>query len=446
MQIKYIKTLVARLGAIVDGWDEQSGAPAVERHIAASLLAELYEAVKFDTALAATEIVKEVAMSAPVEEPSDETVEEESSEEVAQIIDLSDIFGGSFDDESEEVEEIEQPAEEIEEVQPEEQPAEEVVEEVVEIPAVEEEPIVVEQEVVAPIDDPAPIEEVEEPTEEPMVEVNIPEVEEEVAPAVEGESPAVVEEPTPAVADEKPIEIEEEKPAETDDERPESKQTSLFDMEVVRRPRSSSSRRVIMSLYGGSVPESRSEEKTEKTAEPKPAEPKPAEPKPAEPATEQPEQPEQIERPEPTEQANQPEQPEPKSAESPVESATVAPVSVAERIAAAQAETQSQQVLGEVIGAGTTTLAEAVAASQPMAQTVQNDRVNSLRNALGINDRFILIRDLFGGDGEAFERAIDELDAFEDFNECLVYMSAYRWNPNCDGARMLMDLVTRKLL
>ena len=414
MQIKDIKTLVARLGAIVDGWDEQSGAPAVERHIAASLLAELYEAVKFDTALAATEIVKEVAMPAPVEEPSDETVEEESSEEVAQIIDLSDIFGGSFDDEPEQTEEIEEPAEEIEEElaeqpiaveqpieeeHPEEQPAEEVVEEFVEIPAVEEEPIVVEEEVATPIEEPTPIEEEIEET------ISF-EVEEEVAPAVE---------------EEKPIEVEEEKPAEVEEEKPESKQTSLFDMEVVRRPRSSSSRRVIMSLYGGSVPESRSEEKVEKPAEPKPVEPTPA-------------------------PIEEPEKPEPQKEEQHVESATVAPVSVAERIAAAQADAQGQQVLGEVIGAGTTTLAEAVAASQPIVQTVQNDRVNSLRNALGINDRFILIRDLFGGDGEAFERAIDELDAFEDFNECLVYMSAYRWNPNCDGARMLMDLVTRKLL
>ena len=414
MQIKDIKTLVARLGAIVDGWDEQSGAPAVERHIAASLLAELYEAVKFDTALAATEIVKEVAMPAPVEEPSDETVEEESSEEVAQIIDLSDIFGGSFDDEPEQTEEIEEPAEEIEEElaeqpiaveqpieeeHPEEQPAEEVVEEFVEIPAVEEEPIVVEEEVATPIEEPTPIEEEIEET------ISF-EVEEEVAPAVE---------------EEKPIEVEEEKPAEVEEEKPESKQTSLFDMEVVRRPRSSSSRRVIMSLYGGSVPESRSEEKVEKPAEPKPVEPTPA-------------------------PIEEPEKPEPQKEEPHVESATVAPVSVAERIAAAQADAQGQQVLGEVIGAGTTTLAEAVAASQPIVQTVQNDRVNSLRNALGINDRFILIRDLFGGDGEAFERAIDELDAFEDFNECLVYMSAYRWNPNCDGARMLMDLVTRKLL
>ena len=444
MQIKDIKTLVARLGAIVDGWDEQSGAPAVERHIAASLLAELYEAVKFDTALAATEIVKEVAKPAPVEEPSDETVEVESSEEVAQIIDLSDIFGGSFDDEPEQTEEIEEPAEEIEEEiaeqpieeeqpiaveQPEEQPAEEVVEEVVEIPAVEEEPIVVEEEVATPIEEPAPIEEEIEETisfeveEEvaPAVEEASPAEVEVVALAVEEESPAEVEVVVPAVEEEKPIEVEEDKPTEVEEERPESKQTSLFDMEVVRRPRSSSSRRVIMSLYGGSVPESRSEEKVEKPAEPKPVEPT-------------------------TAPIEEPEKPEPQKEEQHIESATVAPVSVAERIAAAQADAQGQQVLGEVIGAGTTTLAEAVAASQPMVQTVQNDRVNSLRNALGINDRFILIRDLFGGDGEAFERAIDELDAFEDFNECLVYMSAYRWNPNCDGARMLMDLVTRKLL
>ena len=433
MQIKDIKTLVARLGAIVDGWDEQSGAPAVERHIAASLLAELYEAVKFDTALAATEIVKEVAMPAPVEEPSDETVEEESSEEVAQIIDLSDIFGGSFDDEPEQTEDVEEPAEEIEKElaeqpiaveQPEEQPAEEVVEELVEIPAVEEEPIVVVEEVATPIEEPAPIEEEIEETISPEVEAEVaPAVEEEspaevevVAPAVEEASPAEVEVVAPAVEEEKPIEVEEEKPAEVEEEKPESKQTSLFDMEVVRRPRSSSSRRVIMSLYGGSVPESRSEEKVEKPAEPTPA------------------------------PIEEPEKPEPQKEEPHVESAIVAPVSVAERIAAAQADAQGQQVLGEVIGAGTTTLAEAVAASQPIVQTVQNDRVNSLRNALGINDRFILIRDLFGGDGEAFERAIDELDAFEDFNECLVYMSAYRWNPNCDGARMLMDLVTRKLL
>lgn len=409
MQINDIKILVARLGAIVEGWDKQSGAPAVERHIAASLLAELYEAVKFDTALAATEVTKAVAEPAPVEEP----IEEPEEEQVAEVIDLSDIFGGSFDDE------IEKPAEEVEpevEVEPEPEPEIEVLPE----PEIEEEPISIEEEQPAEPEEEPIVEEEPAPIEEevaPEVEEVAPVAEEEIAPAVE-ETPAVEEEKAPAV--EETPEVEEEKPA--------SKQASLFDMEVVRRPRSSSSRRVIMSLYGESTPAPQSEkpEKVEKIEKiDTPVEPANAEPAPA-----------PIEEP-------APEPIEPQK-EEPIESATLA-VSVAERLAAAQSESQPQ-ILGEVIGAGTTTLAEAVAASQPMVQTVQNDRVNSLRNAIGINDRFILIRDLFGGDGAAFERAMDELDAFDDFNECLVYMSTYRWNPNSDGARMLMDLITRKLL
>ena len=410
MQINDIKILVARLGAIVEGWDEQSGAPAVERHIAASLLAELYEAVKFDTALAATEVTKAVAEPAPVEEP----IEEPEEEQVAEVIDLSDIFGGSFDDE------IEEPAEEVEpeiEVLPE--PEIEVLPE----PEIEEEPISIEEEQPAEPEEEPIVEEEPAPIEEevaPEVEAEVaPVAEEEIAPAVE-ETPAVEEEKAPAV--EETPEVEEEKPA--------SKQASLFDMEVVRRPRSSSSRRVIMSLYGESTPAPQSEkpEKVEKIEKiDTPVEPATAEPAPA---------PAPIEEP-----ASEPIEPQ---KEELIESATLA-VSVAERLAAAQSESQPQ-ILGEVIGAGTTTLAEAVAASQPMVQTVQNDRVNSLRNAIGINDRFILIRDLFGGDGAAFERAMDELDAFDDFNECLVYMSTYRWNPNSDGARMLMDLITRKLL
>lgn len=402
MQINDIKILVARLGAIVEGWDEQSGAPAVERHIAASLLAELYEAVKFDTALAATEVTKAVAEPAPVEEP----IEEPEEEQVAEVIDLSDIFGGSFDDE------IEEPAEEVEpevEVGPEPEPEPE--------PEIEEEPISIEEEQPA------------EPEEEPIVEEGPAPIEEEVAPEVEAEVAPVAEEEIAPAVEETPAVEEEKAPAveeipEVEEEKPASKQASLFDMEVVRRPRSSSSRRVIMSLYGESTPAPQSEkpEKIDTPVEPATAEPAPA--------------PAPIEEP-----ASEPIEPQ---KEAPIESATLA-VSVAERLAAAQSESQPQ-ILGEVIGAGTTTLAEAVAASQPMVQTVQNDRVNSLRNAIGINDRFILIRDLFGGDGAAFERAMDELDAFDDFNECLVYMSTYRWNPNSDGARMLMDLITRKLL
>lgn len=426
MQINDIKTLVARLGAIVDGWDEQSGAPAVERHIAASLLAELYEAVKFDTALAATEVAKVVAEPEPAEE-----VVAEPAEEVAEVIDLSDIFGGSFGDDDEEIVEqevAEQPIEEVaepeQEIEPEpesepeieEQPEPEIEIEEQPEPEIEQEEVQSEEEQVLEdseevVEQPAEIEAqpVEEEEEQPDVEKEEQSVEIETQPVVEEveQSIETEEQPSEIEAEEQPTETEEEEqPAVAEAEKPKSEQASLFDMEIVRRPRSSSGRRVIMSLYGESATSSSREEKTrEKAVEPAPDAIQPVE--------------------QPTDES-------PKA------------VSVAERIAAAQ--TEGPQVLGDVIGAGTTTLAEAVAASQPTVQTVQNDRVNTLRAAIGINDRFIMIRDLFGGDGAAFDRAMDELDAFEDFNECLVYMSTYRWNPNSDGARMLMDLVTRKLL
>ena len=418
MQINDIKTLVARLGAIVDGWDEQSGAPAVERHIAASLLAELYEAVKFDTALAATEVAKVVAEPEPAEE-----VVAEPAEEVAEVIDLSDIFGGSFGDDDEEIVEqevAEQPIEEVaepeQEIEPEPEPEPEPEIEEQPEPEIEQEEVQSEEEQV--LEDSEEV--VEQPAEieaQPVEAEEAQPVEEEEEQSVEIETQPVVEEVEQSIeTEEQPAEIEaEEQPTETEEEeqptvaeadKPKSEQASLFDMEIVRRPRSSSGRRVIMSLYGESATSSSREEKTrEKAVEPAPDAIQPVE---------------------------QPADESPKA------------VSVAERIAAAQ--TEGPQVLGDVIGAGTTTLAEAVAASQPTVQTVQNDRVNTLRAAIGINDRFIMIRDLFGGDGAAFDQAMDELDAFEDFNECLVYMSTYRWNPNSDGARMLMDLVTRKLL
>ena len=112
MQIKDIKTLVARLGAIVDGWDEKVGAPAVERHIAASLLAELYEAVKFDAALAATTLAETEKVEEEVAvEPM--AVVEQSTEEVEEsspaVIDLSDIFGFSSDDDEVADEEVDLP-------------------------------------------------------------------------------------------------------------------------------------------------------------------------------------------------------------------------------------------------------------------------------------------------------------------------------------------------
>ena len=246
MHINDIKILVARLGAIVEGWDEQSGAPAVERHIAASLLAELYEAVKFDTMLAATEVTKEVEEQAPIEE----SIEASQSEaQVAEVIDLSDIFGGSFDDEAEEIEKVEEPVEEIIlDQEPKEVAAHEVEAEPEETVSVEEQLVEPEEEPMV-AEEPAPIEE-----EAPVIEEKLAPVVEEDVPAVEEVATHVAEEEVAAVEEESQPAVEEKKAPEVEEEKVTLKQASLFDMEVVRRPRSSNGRRVIMSLYGESTP------------------------------------------------------------------------------------------------------------------------------------------------------------------------------------------------
>ena len=103
-------------------------------------------------------------------------------------------------------------------------------------------------------------------------------------------------------------------------------------------------------------------------------------------------------------------------------------------------------MLGEVINHDVQTRADTIAPRRDMASELRRgEPVADLRNAIGINDKFLLIRDLFGGDGEAYEEAIATLNAFDDFDECMIHIAEnYAWNPNSDGAKFMMELLERK--
>lgn len=105
-------------------------------------------------------------------------------------------------------------------------------------------------------------------------------------------------------------------------------------------------------------------------------------------------------------------------------------------------------VLGDVINREVRTLGDELSAPARgrTSEIGFREPVTDLRKAIGINDRFLLIRDLFGGDAEAFETAIAALNAFGDLDDCLIYIAEhYAWNPNSDGAKLLMELIERKL-
>ena len=99
-----------------------------------------------------------------------------------------------------------------------------------------------------------------------------------------------------------------------------------------------------------------------------------------------------------------------------------------------------------MIGQGVQTLADRIAVPLERGATLAaGEPVDELRGAIGVNDRFLLIRDLFGGDGEAYEKAIGVLNDCADFDDCMIYIAEnYAWNPNSDGVKLLMDLLERK--
>lgn len=102
--------------------------------------------------------------------------------------------------------------------------------------------------------------------------------------------------------------------------------------------------------------------------------------------------------------------------------------------------------MGEVINHNVQTLADTIAPPRDVASELRrSEHVTDLRRAIGINDKFLMIRDLFGGDATAYEAAIGTLNGFDDFDECMIYIAEnYAWNANSDGAKFLMELLERK--
>lgn len=102
--------------------------------------------------------------------------------------------------------------------------------------------------------------------------------------------------------------------------------------------------------------------------------------------------------------------------------------------------------LADVLGDDVTTLADSMIGDKPMVGAAAAMPLDDLRKAIGINDRFLMIRDLFNGDARMFENTITTLNEFDDLDECMIYIvENFAWNPDSDGARLLMELIRRKL-
>ena len=117
-----------------------------------------------------------------------------------------------------------------------------------------------------------------------------------------------------------------------------------------------------------------------------------------------------------------------------------------EEVAPTIADTaQPVTVLGDVVGAERTTIADSITPKEDVASVIGSSQLSSLRSAIGLNDKFLLIRDLFGGDNGAYEAAIDGLDSCQSLDDAMLYIfDNFAWDGECDGAKLMTELLSRR--
>lgn len=388
-----IKASLARLQSLVEGW-ENAGVTELERDIALEELRRIYSEIRFGGAAAVNGKADEPAAAVVPPVVTEESVQEESA---------------AIEDESEE-------------------------------PEIEVELIMSDDE--------------DEPADEALPQESTAEPTEETETASETEEETVSEPETEQILDEAEVCVDEmvvetvattydtaenhaESHAENHAESRKPEQSLFGDDEVVL-PRSSR-RRVLMSLYDDEMPTVIAERADERKPEPKiNPEPKtnPAPEINSEPASETAAAAEKHA--EEFAETGAPENGEPKNTETRYGDALGDEMPEPVVMPAIDDE----MVLGDVLRADVHTLGESIARAKDISEAAP---VASLRAAIGINDRFLLIRDLFGGDAAAYEKAIVAIDSFDNLDDCMVHIvENYSWRSTSDGAKLIMNLIQRK--
>ena len=73
--------------------------------------------------------------------------------------------------------------------------------------------------------------------------------------------------------------------------------------------------------------------------------------------------------------------------------------------------------------------------------------VTNLQAAIGINDRFTFIRELFSNDAASFENTINNLNDAASFNDAYNYMiQHFDWDMDSEQVQLLLDIIRRKFI
>ena len=103
------------------------------------------------------------------------------------------------------------------------------------------------------------------------------------------------------------------------------------------------------------------------------------------------------------------------------------------------------EVAAPIIGdlfSETPSVADTIACPKGVAESTP---VGSLRESIGVVDKFMLIRELFDGDSDMYENAIANLDKQTSLDDCVIYIAEnYAWSAQSQATKTIMSLLQRK--
>lgn len=83
-----------------------------------------------------------------------------------------------------------------------------------------------------------------------------------------------------------------------------------------------------------------------------------------------------------------------------------------------------------------------------LADKFKKSKIDNLKTAIGINQKFLFMNDLFEGDNEKYNEALEEINSAENkevaFQKINSYKESYSWNEETKSYRVFVEIVERK--
>lgn len=104
------------------------------------------------------------------------------------------------------------------------------------------------------------------------------------------------------------------------------------------------------------------------------------------------------------------------------------------------------KTLGEQLGQNKTSLNEMLASKNNTSDFSSRLKpVTDIKSAIGVGDRFLFIRELFGGNNEIFEETIAHLNSLGSFQDAQNYLtSKFRWDESQNTVTSFVNIVKRR--